>query len=302
MKTALTKPPTVFLSILNDIAGFVFKVLLSVHRLKAMRSLSGPLLHRTHRIRLRLGMRRYRARFPGIEIVHYGRAALAAQHALGYRSQAGQDYYIHQTFFCTRTTPGTYVDVGANDPVCFSNTYYFDRHLHWQGIALEPLKKYRESWASLRSADFIACVASDSEGELEFDEVADQSVHGDALSAVSGDSGKYQGFNAIRRHVAARPLSAILQERGITHVDFMSIDVEGHEMSVLRGMDFAHIPADILLIENNEPPIWGNDAIRAHMQKNGFFHYARIWHMDDVFVRKAWRQATAGPVLKASRG
>ena len=38
--------------------------------------------------------------------------------------------------------------------------------------------------------------------------------------------------------VKTRPLKDVFNEEGLTHIDYMSIDVEGHELSVLKGIDF----------------------------------------------------------------
>ena len=141
------------------------------------------------------------------------------------------------------------------------------------------------AWREQRSAELVACAASDVEGELEFEEVQDSSPHAHALSAVRGASVKHRGFRRRTRSVPARPLTAVLSDRSIEHVDFMSIDVEGHELNVLRGLDFSRIAVDVILVENNVPPLWGEDVVRQHMRQSGFVHYARIWHFDDVFLR-----------------
>lgn len=254
------------------------------HRWPGVRRVTSPLLYRLHRKLTDLNERRYRARFPSVELVRYRKADLEQFRAAGYQSQGGQDHYVHQAFFNSRQG-GVYVDVGANDPVRLSNTFFFDRKLGWRGLAIEPLDKYEDPWRQLRSATLARCVASDAEGFLEFDEVT-SGAHTDALSAVQGGSSKHRGLTSTSRRVPARPLVSILLEHGIGRVDLLSIDVEGHELSVLRGMDFGRIAVDVVVIENNVPVLWGSDAIREHMAAHGFEHRARIWQLDDVFVRR----------------
>lgn len=66
----------------------------------------------------------------------------------------------------------------------------------------------------------------------------------------------------------------------------VSIDVEGYEMEVLKGIDFTKTKIFIAIIENNTNSRLGADDIRFFMDENGFDFYARIWGLDDVFVRK----------------
>ena len=43
-------------------------------------------------------------------------------------------------------------------------------------------------------------------------------------------------------------LTEIVRETALTHIDLLSLDVEGHEYEVLKSWDFS-IPIDIVLIE-----------------------------------------------------
>jgi hypothetical protein len=61
-----------------------------------------------------------------------------------------------------------------------------------------------------------------------------------------------QGESVMPFWSPALVLSNVLEQRGITKVDFLSIDVEGAELSVLSGINFNKIEIDIILIESNE--------------------------------------------------
>jgi hypothetical protein len=49
--------------------------------------------------------------------------------------------------------------------------------------------------------------------------------------------------------VPARTLTSILDEAGVRKIDFFSLDVEGFELSVLRGLDLDRYRPKYLLIE-----------------------------------------------------
>jgi hypothetical protein len=49
--------------------------------------------------------------------------------------------------------------------------------------------------------------------------------------------------------VPVRSLQSILDEIGISHVHFFSLDTEGFELEILKGIDFERTHFDYLLIE-----------------------------------------------------
>lgn len=81
-------------------------------------------------------------------------------------------------------------------------------------------------------------------------------VHfGDLMSVVGDDGGHANGglANIGRRgytvEVPARTLSDILDEAGVTRIDLMVLDVEGHELDALSGLDFGRHTPKYLLVE-----------------------------------------------------
>ena len=76
-------------------------------------------------------------------------------------------------------------------------------------------------------------------------------------------------------------LIASLRIIGITHVDFLSLDVEGHELEVLKTIDFSKVTIDVITVEND----YNDESIREILYANGFMLFGRV-HVDDIFVRK----------------
>lgn len=76
----------------------------------------------------------------------------------------------------------------------------------------------------------------------------------------------------------------VLEERDIKHVDYVSIDVEGYEMNVLRGIDFDKTDIICLSIENNKKNGNPDEKIRRYMKDRGYILLARI-SIDDIFVK-----------------
>ena len=78
--------------------------------------------------------------------------------------------------------------------------------------------------------------------------------------------------------------------KGIDHIDYLSLDVEGHELNVIKGIDFNQVKINVLTIENNPNccKIIGDENIRKIMFENNFILWGRILGLDDIYVNKSF--------------
>jgi FkbM family methyltransferase len=207
----------------------------------------------------------------------------------GLYSQSGQDAFVLSKFFSRIMRPGfpaVFLDVGCNHPVKHSNSMFFETHMGFRVIAVDALPTHRQSWAELRPrAEFILTAVGEREGTLDFEEIVADGSQDDMFSSIRGASRKAPRANRQVRAVSVEPLTKLLLERGIDDVGIMSLDIEGYEMQALLGLDLTRVKVDILLIENNSDNVLGDDRIRSRMIACGYGFFARIWGMDDVFVR-----------------
>lgn len=236
-----------------------------------------------------VNVRRYRSRNPGVEIVRNLRPVGSPPTY----SQYAQDRFLYDRFFREREDiDRVFLDVGANDPVVCSNTYMFEKHLAWTGVAVEPLPKYASAWAAQRTTPLVSAAAADSPGVVQLNVVVDSAANvpkADMLSSVVGASEKgaaLLGHSQI--DVPARTLTEILHEHGVDHVNLMSLDVEGFELPALRGLDFSAVTVDVVLVENDTPALFGDKRIQDHLEAQGFSKVARIWRRDDVYARRGF--------------
>lgn len=166
-------------------------------------------------------------------------------------SQHGEDAYL-QTRFGDRST-GTYVDVGGFHPRKYSNT----RLLHengWSGVNIDMFDKKIELFKFDRPNDInICCAVSDRTGEMAAFEFPGMGALDTTDQKTADEWAEKFGREYVKRTVPARTLNDILSESGINKIDYLNIDVEGAEVSVLKGFDIARFQPDCISIEIHGP-------------------------------------------------
>ena len=139
---------------------------------------------------------------------------------------------------------GFYIECGANDGYSQSNTILLEKNKNWSGLLIEPSNNSMEICKNSRSEKniFENCVLSsfENQGKVvfgDFDGHLMSSVNGTRLSRNATYEKKYETLNNL------------LIKHKITKVDFFSLDVEGHELEVLKGMDFEYCSPTWIIIE-----------------------------------------------------
>jgi len=154
-------------------------------------------------------------------------------------SQFAQDTFVFFNVFKhwpMRGRKGFYVDSGTNDAVLHSNTYFFDVCLGWPGLCVEPNESYHHGIRTERSCILIPECISDKETTVSFDNL--------------GGGGKIQGGSGTTACTTLEKMLKRSVNRNQEVIDFWSLDVEGHEMSVLNSVDFKRISVRALLVED----------------------------------------------------
>jgi FkbM family methyltransferase len=180
-----------------------------------------------------------------------------------------------------RKTGGYFIDIGANHPQNNSNTHFFETQRKYSGMAFDPLQKYAPLWAEDRPRTVFKNVAlGASAGNITFVELPNTDGWQDQLSFTS-DSLLFDSTHMTGKPVKVERLDHI---SGIpSDIDFLSLDVEGAELSVLQGLGDVIRPR-IMLVENCFG-IAGNREIRDFMLGIGYKFVFRISYIDDLYVR-----------------
>ena len=84
-----------------------------------------------------------------------------------YHSQYGQDKIINERIFGSKRN-GFFVDIGANDGITGSNTYFFEKELSWKGVCIEPQPDIFNKLAKNRKSECHNCAVSSKTGTAKF--------------------------------------------------------------------------------------------------------------------------------------
>jgi FkbM family methyltransferase len=161
-----------------------------------------------------------------------------------------EDYHLDLVFEGAEN--GTYVDVGGGHPVA-DNVSFYAYLKGWRGLVVEPQEDLARLYAGVRPRDHVvSCLAGRAAGTIDFHVV--EGMHGlSSTVAANAESARAYGAETktIKKHVET--LSALIDKAGLSHVDFLKIDVEGAEPDVLAGLDLKRHRPRVILIEAVNP-------------------------------------------------
>lgn len=187
---------------------------------------------------------------------------------------------------------GYFVELGANDGVTQSNSLYFERHRNWRGLLVEPAPqnfiKCRKNRAARTRVYCAACVSVDY--AEEFVRIAYSNLMSTSVSlesdiqdprahAETGNRFLDKGESVFEFGAVARTLQSLLLEAGAPkRIDFLSLDVEGAELDVLKGVDHAIYRFKYILVECRDFP-----RLSAYLTQNGYRFVEQLSGQDYLF-------------------
>ena len=172
---------------------------------------------------------------------------------------------------------GFFLDVGCAWAVDYSNTYYLEKHLGWTGIGVDALIEYASDWEVIRpTSKFRNYLITDkSGGEGTF-------FKSDSLGLSSTNEklaeGTLFGFEVAPEEVSVPmiTLTDLLDQEGVTKVDLVSMDIEGHEPKAFAGFDIDRFAPELLVIEGK------NNQIENYLATHGYVLIERYLQYDTI--------------------
>jgi len=170
----------------------------------------------------------------------------------GVRSYAQQAEDVRLARAFRGKTDGFYIDVGAAHPVNDSVTKHF-YDLGWTGIDIDPNADAAALLRQDRPRNVVLQVGcSDASGEAT---LYDNEVLGWSTldAAMAAHVKAVRGTHASARRIPIRTLASICDEHVHGPIDFLKVDVEGHEAAVLQGADFERWRPTVVVVEATTP-------------------------------------------------
>jgi len=187
-------------------------------------------------------------------------------------SQYKEQQYIKDFF---GDTVGTFLDVGAADGIVYSNVYQLllDR---WSGISVEPESQtFRQLINNYEQfgtrSELVLAVIDTTEGFVIFYENGQ-------LSSTSSEHMQNWDWHKKEHNYEWKPithyaitLNSLLKQYSSRNFDFISIDIEGQNHSVITSTDWNLAPScKLLCIEHDQK----EQSLIDHMAQYGFSLYA----------------------------
>ena len=195
------------------------------------------------------------------------------------RDEEQEKQAIRQYFGDTRS--GFFVEVGANEPTSPESQTWHLEQIGWRGVLIEPIPDLAQSARRLRPRSTVvecACVEHDDSREMTLliPLQGESPVTGHASLRANIDEHNYRRFQRIAVRTAT--LTTVLEQAGAGQIDLLSIDVEGAELEVLQGLDFARYRPRLILLEDKHLYLAKHRLLRSRgyklvrrLNRNGWY-------------------------------
>ncbi len=194
-------------------------------------------------------------------------------------AQESEDLVLNKIF--GNQSNGFFIDIGANHPIRFSNTWFFYKK-GWRGINIEPNPEMFKLLQQYRPHDLNLNIGiSDKKGLLNYFMFNEPALN--TFSEYERDQYLQKSEYSLEKElkVDVDTLESVFKENNISRnqaIDFMSIDAEGFDLKVLQSFDISVYTPKVILIEILEIKsmldVMNND-IYVYLTSKNYYLYLR---------------------------
>ena len=189
-------------------------------------------------------------------------------------SQFGEDRYLLNLF--EKQYEGKYLDVGCFHPTKHNNTFLFYKN-GWKGmnIDLNPLTIELFNFMRPKDININSGVSNDEkEKNLYFlNENNTQNTLSENQLFFLKKHHNLKDEDIIKKKIKTKRLNFILEHHQFNEIDFMNLDVEGHELEILKALDFEKTKIRYLCVEmikHNQLSIKISNQVESLLKQNNF--------------------------------
>ena len=165
------------------------------------------------------------------------------RYGLGYEGDA----WFANNYIWPFKKKGFYIDIGCYHPLKYSQTYKLHK-LGWSGINLDISKESIDLFKLFRSKDKNLNIGiSNKEGFENFYFTKKISTTNSLNNRHLKESVNYK--KKFLRKIQTQTIHQLFEENNISEVDFLKIDCEGMDLSIIKTINFSKYKINFLSIE-----------------------------------------------------
>ncbi len=211
-------------------------------------------------------------------------------------SQAGEDALLTFLFADKKKLSVSYLDIGTNEPDTCNNTYLLYTRGN-RGVCVEADKTLITKIQNTRPEDKVihAGIAVSEMKEADFYIFDIKGINtfdkNEAEKRLAGGTYKITGVDKV----PLMTINHLIKDHFDTYPDFLSLDIEGFDLDVLKSLDFEKYPIPVICAETcaySENHIRPKDkSIELFLVAKGYEVYADTY-INTIFVNKNWFYTT----------
>ena len=207
------------------------------------------------------------------------------------------DKIIRENYFSDYDYKGLIVEVGGATPEFLSMSKHFKDN-GWRSIIIEPnptfVKQHKDAGNEVYE---FACSYEDKDGEFTIVRQRAEAYggivtdHSYSSIEVKENYLKHNNFilteeNSEKINVKIKKLDTILSELNINKIDILSIDVEGWEIEVMKGLNTKNIDCKLIVVEN----YLRENSYNTYFESIGYYlsdvKYNKIVNYNQIYLKK----------------
>lgn len=180
---------------------------------------------------------------------------------------------------------GYFVEFGGADGVRYSNSYFLERELGWNGIVAEPARVWHPAVRNNRGCIVDdRCVWVRTGEKLVFNQPP-IAAHSTIETYAQGDMHADTRKDGLRYEVETISLLDLLEFwRAPRRIDYLSIDTEGSELDILQSFDFSAYDIRLITVEHNHTE--KRQSLFDLLVSKGYRRkFEKLSSVDDWYVR-----------------
>lgn len=216
-------------------------------------------------------------------------------------AQCGEDLLLHFLLVeLLGLNRPTYLDIGAHDPIRFSNTYLFYT-LGGRGVCVEPDPILLQRIRRRRPIDTCLNVGIGEEDGAchDFFVMSEKSLN--TFSCEDAQQMELSGLHRIERvlQIPVMSVNTVVSKHFNSPPNLVSLDTEGNDLTILKAFDFGNGRPEAFCVETLTYPDERRVVeIVEYMERVGYYIYADTY-LNTIFVDgTAWHKRQKGQPLR----